>query len=63
MARDRQTTGTAPARSDAYTGLLVISLIAQFLAVLFLYLDWNQYPDKAPKDPPSITVPSAPAAK
>ena len=31
---------------DVYIGLLVISLIAQIAAALFLYLDFKDYPDK-----------------
>ena len=37
-------------RSDAYVGLLVISLIAMITGCVFLYLDFNQYGEtKAPK--------------
>jgi hypothetical protein len=50
----------APARNDAYTGLLIISLLAQVVGALFLFLDWNQYPDTKPKAVPTITVPAAP---
>jgi hypothetical protein len=34
---------------DVYIGLLVISLIAQIAAALFLYLDFKDYPEKVPK--------------
>jgi hypothetical protein len=55
-------TRTAPARGsdlapavkpgpDIFIGLLVISLIAQILACLFLYLDFKDYPDKPPSVP------------
>jgi hypothetical protein len=37
-----------PPRSDAYTGLLAISLGAMVIGCLLLYLDWSQYPQKAP---------------
>jgi hypothetical protein len=46
-------------KSDAYTGLLVLSLVAQVAAALFLFLDYNQYPEKKPpsvKDRPPAAV-------
>jgi hypothetical protein len=51
---------TGPARSDAYTGLLLISLLAQLTAVLFFYLDFSQYPESKPPEPPAISAPAAP---
>ncbi len=51
---------TAPARSDAYVGLLVISLLAQITATVLFYLDYSQYPEAKPKDPPALTL-GAPA--
>jgi hypothetical protein len=59
-ARARDTASTAPARSDAYTGLLLISLLAQITGVVFFYLDWDQYPTAKPPQPPSISAPAAP---
>ena len=62
MARDRasaSTQNTAPVRSDAYTGLLLISLLAQLVAVLFFYLDWSQYPEAKPKEPQALKAPAA----
>lgn len=52
-------------RSDAYVGLLVISLIAMITGSVFLYLDWSQYPtNAAPKvadrPPAAVTQPPAP---
>lgn len=39
----------APApKSDAYVGLLVISLLGMITAAVFLYLDWSSYGDKPP---------------
>ena len=35
-------------RSDAYTGLLLISLLAQIAGVVFFYLDWSMYPSSPP---------------
>ena len=49
-------------RSDAYTGLLILSLLAQIAAAVFLYLDFSSYPDKLPeKARVSLSAPSAPA--
>jgi hypothetical protein len=39
-----------PRRSDAYTGMLIISLLALLTGCLFLYLDWSSY--SSPKPPP-----------
>jgi hypothetical protein len=38
----------AKPRSDVYVGLLVLALLAQIAGAAFLYLDYSQYPDKAP---------------
>jgi hypothetical protein len=40
-----------PAKSDAYTGLLLISLLAMLTGIVLLYLDWSQYPDQKPQLP------------
>jgi len=64
-ARARESASTAntgAARSDAYTGLLLISLLAQLVAVLFFYLDWSQYPEAKPKEPQALKAPAAPPA-
>jgi hypothetical protein len=42
--------GPKPA-SDAYTGLLLLALIAQIAGAVFLFLDYNQYPEKKPSPP------------
>jgi hypothetical protein len=36
------------ARSDAYTGLLIIALLAQIAGAVFLYLDYSSYPEAKP---------------
>ena len=54
------TTYTEP-RSDAYTGLLAISLGAMVLGSIILFLDFNQY-DKKPTMPPTPKL-RAPAAE
>jgi hypothetical protein len=60
---DRET-ATAPPRSDAYTGLVAISLVAMITASVLLFLDYNQYPKKKPDPPPapSAVKPQAPQA-
>ena len=62
MARARRTddvNAPAPAKSDAYVGLLLISLLAQIAGAVFFYLDWSQYPTDKPKQPVAVTVPAA----
>ncbi len=51
-------------RSDAYTGLLLLSLLAQIAGAVFLFLDWHQYPDASPPEVRSVaTAPAAPARR
>jgi hypothetical protein len=63
MARDRKASkpaGPKPA-SDAYTGLLVIALLAQVAGAVFLWMDYSQYPEtKPPLKPPSGPTAAAP---
>jgi hypothetical protein len=65
----RQIEETAVPTNDAYTGMLVISLLALIAGCIFLYLDWSQYPDKPPARPnipkvgtpqPGVAPPPAP---
>jgi hypothetical protein len=51
----------AKPRSDAYTGLLILSLLAQVAGAVFLFLDWHQYPASSPT-PPAMTA-AAPGAQ
>jgi hypothetical protein len=55
MAKTRP--GTQPqgpkVRSDAYVGLLAISLLAQITAAVLFYLDWAQYPTTKPHEAPA----------
>jgi hypothetical protein len=47
-----------------YVGLLLIALVAQLAGILFLFLYYNSYPDKAPpkvSDRPPALAPSGPA--
>ena len=51
MARSRSRTAEAKPASDAYTGLLAISLVAMIIGCVLLFLDRNQYPDSKPPGP------------
>ena len=44
----RQSSSEPKPRSDAYTGLLVVSLLALIAGCVFLYLDYDQYPGGKP---------------
>ncbi len=53
MAKDTtETKDTAVPKNDAYTGMLIISLLALIGGTVLLYLDWNQYPN----NPPAFSV-------
>lgn len=43
-------------RSDAYTGLLLLALLAQVAGAVFLYIDWSRYPATAPVKPPALAA-------
>ena len=60
---DRDVTSSSPP-SDAYTGLLAISLVAMITACVFLFLDWSAYGQKqpGPAPAPSTVKPNTPAA-
>jgi hypothetical protein len=48
----------APPKSDAYTGMLVVSLLILIMGCVFLYLDWSQYSsNKAPQVPAALPRP------
>ncbi|MBI1913877.1 MAG: hypothetical protein HYS12_03930 [Planctomycetes bacterium] len=57
----------ASTRSDAYTGMLILSLLALVVGCAFLYLDWSSYssskppqlPKGLPQQAPSGAVPPA----
>ncbi len=53
-AKSRQSSapGAAKPRSDAYVGLLTVSLLAQLAGAAFLYMDYSQY--EGTKDPIAI---------
>jgi hypothetical protein len=47
-------------RPDAYMGMLIVSLVATFIGLIFLLLDYNSYPEK---NPPAVKLtPPASAA-
>ena len=47
MARNDDTTPpNSQPRNDAYTGMLIVSLVALLLGGVLLFLDYSQYPDK-----------------
>ncbi len=46
----------APPQNDAYTGLLVISLLATLTGLIFVYMDYSDYPGKAPKPTPPASI-------
>jgi hypothetical protein len=49
-ARQRdQSYGQATPRADAYTGMLVVSLLATLAGLVFVFLDYNQYQPDLPK--------------
>jgi hypothetical protein len=49
----------AKTKSDVYTGMLIISLVALLAGSLFLWLDMRRYP---PGEPPRVQpAPSVPA--
>jgi hypothetical protein len=47
--RGEEGTPRATTRSDAYVGLLALSLIALSAAMVFAFLDFNSYPESKPK--------------
>jgi hypothetical protein len=49
----------APSRFDAYTGMLVVSVVATLLGIIFLYLDWKDYPGNVPNVKALATPPPA----
>ena len=58
-ARQRdQSYGQATPRADAYTGMLVISLMATLAGLIFVFLDYNQYPPDLPKIKSMVATPA-----
>jgi hypothetical protein len=48
----------AAPRIDAWTGMLIVSFAATLIGLIFVFLDYNAYPESKP----NIRVPPAPAA-
>jgi hypothetical protein len=49
-------------RPDAYTGMLIVSLVATVAGLMFLWLDYSGYPDKEAPKPPTLSAPRVGAA-
>jgi hypothetical protein len=61
-ARQRDVDYTQPsARPDAYTGMLVLALVATLTGLVFGYLDYSQYDTKMPNLKGMIATPMGPA--
>jgi hypothetical protein len=41
-------------RNDVYVGLLIISFLAMVAGTVLLYLDFAQFPEGKPKEPPAL---------
>jgi hypothetical protein len=66
MAKEKAeaTQDTGIPKNDAYTGMLVISLLALIGGAVLLYLDKSQYPDNLPPAPSfKAAEPKAPEPK
>jgi hypothetical protein len=48
----------AGAKLDAYTGMLMVAFLATLVALLFVFLDFKDYPPEKP----NIKAPAAPTA-
>ena len=53
---ERELVVEAPPQNDAYTGLLVISLVATLAGLIFVALDYSDYSAKAPKPTPPASI-------
>jgi len=57
VAKSKKPSGPQP-QSDAYVGLLVVSLLAQIAGAVLLYMEYSSYPDKKPpavQNSPALT--------
>jgi hypothetical protein len=50
--RDYEDLPEAPPQTDAYTWILVISLVAMLTGCILLYLDYSSYGEQKPTAPP-----------
>jgi hypothetical protein len=44
----------SPPRNDAYTGMLIVSLLALIVSCILLFLDYSRYPERKPPMPPTV---------
>jgi hypothetical protein len=51
MAKSAKTDKSPPATNDAYTGMLIVSLVALLAGGALVYLDYSRH---LPKDPPKV---------
>jgi hypothetical protein len=67
MARDDAGEVVAKPRNDAYTGLLILSLVGLLLGCVLLFLDFSQYSGNPPQvqkvSPFNPNPPEAPPQK
>ena len=47
-------------RSDAYTGMLLLSLLVLIAGCVLIYLDFSKYPTTKPQKPPTVSAISNP---
>jgi hypothetical protein len=59
-AKKRERGSGTGAGIDAYTGMLIVSLLATITGLLFVFLDYNEYPSKVP---PKVSAPPPPAVQ
>jgi hypothetical protein len=59
MANNTETTDTGVATNDAYTGMLVVSLLALIVGSILLFMDWSQHSGT----PPKSVLPAPPQVK
>jgi hypothetical protein len=45
MAKSKKSASGPQPKSDAYVGLLILSLLAQIAGAVFLYLEYSSYPE------------------
>ncbi len=57
---EREEVVEATPQNDAYTGLLAISLLATLTGLIFVALDYSDYPAKVPKAAPPASISQAP---
>jgi hypothetical protein len=61
MAAAKAARAQAVAGPDVYTGMLIVSLLATLTALLFVFLDYSEYPGKPPPSvkasPPAVVKP------